>query len=103
MRVTWGAWPLARPSRYFFYFVLDEFALLPRLSHIADGINFGRELGLRFLVATQNVNQVLVVRGPGQRIVDVTQGRVDQLGLGPCQRQSRHGPFRIVVFMRFFL
>ncbi len=41
-----------------FYFVLDEFALLPRLSHIGDGINFGRELGLRFLVATQNVNQV---------------------------------------------
>lgn len=43
---------------YNFYFVLDEFALLPRLSHISDGINFGRELGLRFLVATQNVNQV---------------------------------------------
>jgi hypothetical protein len=41
-----------------FYFVLDEFALLPRLSHIGDGINFGRELGLRYLVATQNVNQV---------------------------------------------
>jgi type IV secretory pathway TraG/TraD family ATPase VirD4 len=42
-----------------FYFVLDEFALLPRLSHMSDGINFGRELGLKFLVATQNVNQVL--------------------------------------------
>jgi hypothetical protein len=42
-----------------FYFVLDEFALLPRLGHIGDGVNFGRELGLRFLVATQNVNQVI--------------------------------------------
>ena len=42
-----------------FYFILDEFALLPRLGHIADGINFGRELGLKFLVATQNVNQVM--------------------------------------------
>lgn len=41
-----------------FYFVFDEFALLPRLAHIGDGINFGRQLGLRFLVATQNVNQV---------------------------------------------
>ena len=41
------------------YFILDEFALLPRLSHVSDGINFGRELGLKFLVATQNVNQVL--------------------------------------------
>ncbi len=44
------------PDNY--YFVLDEFALLPRLAHIGDGINFGREFGLRFLAATQNVNQV---------------------------------------------
>ncbi len=47
------------PVRDNVYFILDEFALLPRLSHISDGINFGRELGLKFLVATQNVNQVL--------------------------------------------
>ena len=48
-----------RPVPDNFYFVMDEFALLPQLSHISDGINFGRELGLKFLVATQNVNQVL--------------------------------------------
>jgi type IV secretory pathway TraG/TraD family ATPase VirD4 len=41
------------------FFVLDEFALLPELSHISEGINFGRSLGLKFLVGTQNVNQVL--------------------------------------------
>jgi type IV secretory pathway TraG/TraD family ATPase VirD4 len=41
------------------FFVLDEFALLPELAHISDGINFGRSLGLKFLVGTQNVNQVL--------------------------------------------
>jgi Type IV secretion-system coupling protein DNA-binding domain len=46
------------------YFVMDEFALLPELSHISDGINFGRSLGLKFLVATQNVNQVLHAYGP---------------------------------------
>jgi type IV secretory pathway TraG/TraD family ATPase VirD4 len=40
------------------FFVLDEFALLPHLEHISDGINFGRDLGLKFLAATQNVNQV---------------------------------------------
>jgi type IV secretory pathway TraG/TraD family ATPase VirD4 len=45
------------------YFVMDEFALLPQLSHISDGINFGRSLGLKFLVATQNVNQVLHAYG----------------------------------------
>jgi type IV secretory pathway TraG/TraD family ATPase VirD4 len=46
------------------YFVLDEFALLPELSHLADGINFGRELGLRFIAGTQNVHQVLSSYGP---------------------------------------
>jgi transcriptional regulator with XRE-family HTH domain len=45
------------------YFVMDEFALLPQLSHITDGINFGRSLGLKFLVATQNVSQVLRAHG----------------------------------------
>lgn len=45
------------------FFVMDEFALLPKLSHIGDGINFGRSLGLKFLVGTQNVNQVLHAYG----------------------------------------
>lgn len=49
---------VVRPVPDNFYFVMDEFALLPQLSHMSDGINFGRELGLKFLVATQNVNQV---------------------------------------------
>jgi hypothetical protein len=46
------------------YFILDEFALLPELSHIADGINFGRSLNLKFIVATQNVSQILESYGP---------------------------------------
>ncbi len=46
------------------FFVLDEFALLPHLAHISDGINFGRSLGLKFLVATQNVSQVRHAYGP---------------------------------------
>jgi hypothetical protein len=45
------------------FFIMDEFALLPQLSHIGDGVNFGRSLGLKFLVATQNVNQVLNAYG----------------------------------------
>ena len=44
-------------------FVLDEFALLPQLSHIGNGINYGRSLGLRFLVGTQNVSQVIQAYG----------------------------------------
>jgi type IV secretory pathway TraG/TraD family ATPase VirD4 len=40
------------------FVILDEFALLPRLSHVSNGINFGRSLGLKFLVGAQNVPQV---------------------------------------------
>jgi len=46
------------------FFVLDEFALLPELSHISDGINFGRSLGLKFIAGSQNVDQVLHAYGP---------------------------------------
>jgi Type IV secretion-system coupling protein DNA-binding domain len=46
------------------YFIFDEFALLPQLSHIADGINFGRSLGLKFVAGTQNVDQITHAYGP---------------------------------------
>lgn len=46
------------------FFVLDEFALMPALSHLGDGVNFGRELGLRFIVGSQNVHQVFSSYGP---------------------------------------
>jgi hypothetical protein len=55
---------LGRPKpRGSVYFVLDEFALLPQLSHIGNGINFGRSLGLKFIVGTQNVSQVIKAYG----------------------------------------
>jgi type IV secretory pathway TraG/TraD family ATPase VirD4 len=38
--------------------VLDEFALLPALRYLDAGLNFGRSLGMRFIVGTQNVGQV---------------------------------------------
>ena len=45
------------------YFFIDEFSLLPHLMHIADGVNFGRSLGARFVVAIQNCDQVSVAYG----------------------------------------
>ena len=45
-------------------FVMDEFALVPQLQHLSDGINFGRSLGLKFIVGTQNVEQVLLGYSP---------------------------------------
>ena len=41
------------------FFVIDEFKLLPNLYHIDDGVNFGRGLGAKFIVAMQNIQQVI--------------------------------------------
>jgi type IV secretory pathway TraG/TraD family ATPase VirD4 len=46
------------------FVILDEFSLLPKLRHIDAGLNFGRSLGLRFVVGTQNVGQVMSAYGP---------------------------------------
>lgn len=40
------------------YFVADEFRLLPNLEHIDDAVNFGRSLGVRFIIGIQNVEQI---------------------------------------------
>lgn len=45
------------------FFILDEFALLPELTHLSNGLNFGRSLGLRFIVGTQNIKQVQEMYG----------------------------------------
>jgi len=45
------------------FFILDEFALLPELTHMANGLNFGRSLGLRFIVGAQNIKQVQEMYG----------------------------------------
>lgn len=41
------------------YFVIDEFNLLPNLYHIDNGVNFGRSLGAKFIVAMQNIHQII--------------------------------------------
>lgn len=45
------------------YFVIDEFSLLPHLYHIANGVNFGRSLGAKFIVAIQNCRQIIEAYG----------------------------------------
>lgn len=40
------------------YFITDEFRLLPHLKHIDDAVNFGRSMGIKFLVGVQNVEQI---------------------------------------------
>ncbi len=45
------------------FFIIDEFKLLPNLSHIDDGINYGRGLGAKFVIAIQNIPQMLNAYG----------------------------------------
>lgn len=40
------------------YFITDEFRLLPNLKHVDDAVNFGRSLGIRFMIGIQNVEQI---------------------------------------------
>lgn len=40
------------------YFITDEFRLLPHLKHIDDAVNFGRSLGVKFIMGLQNVEQM---------------------------------------------
>lgn len=40
------------------YFIADEFRLIPNLNHIDDAVNFGRSLGVKFMMGIQNVEQI---------------------------------------------
>lgn len=45
------------------FFVCDEFKLLPNLKHIDDAVNFGRSLGIKFMIGVQNVDQIIEIYG----------------------------------------
>lgn len=45
------------------FYVIDEFKLLPNLYHIDNGVNFGRGLGAKFIVAMQNIQQIIEAYG----------------------------------------
>lgn len=40
------------------YIFVDEFKLLPNLSHIDDAVNFGRSLGIRMVIGLQAITQM---------------------------------------------
>ena len=40
------------------WFVIDEFRLLPHLQYLENAVNFGRGLGVKFIVGVQNVSQI---------------------------------------------
>lgn len=42
---------------------VDEFRLLPQLMHVGDAVNFGRSLGVKFVIGIQNIEQVYEAYG----------------------------------------
>jgi len=55
------------------YFVVDEFKLIPNLQHIDDAVNFGRSLGVKFMIGIQNIEQVYECYGE-QRARSILSG-----------------------------
>jgi type IV secretory pathway TraG/TraD family ATPase VirD4 len=47
-----------RRSKGNVWFVIDEFRLLPHLQYLENAVNFGRSLGVKFLIGVQNVSQI---------------------------------------------
>lgn len=45
------------------YIFIDEFALLPQMQHISNGVNFGRELGIKLIAGLQNTEQLTEAYG----------------------------------------
>ena len=45
------------------FMIADEFKLLPNLQHIDDAVNFGRSLGMKFMIGIQNVDQIIETYG----------------------------------------
>ena len=45
------------------FFIVDEFRLLPNLTHIDDAVNFGRSIGVKFMIGLQNIEQMYEVYG----------------------------------------
>lgn len=45
------------------WIVADEFKLIPNLQHVDDAVNFGRSLGVKFMIGIQNIEQVFHAYG----------------------------------------
>jgi type IV secretory pathway TraG/TraD family ATPase VirD4 len=45
------------------WLVADEFRLIPHLQHAENAVNFGRGLGVKFLIGIQNIDQMIEAYG----------------------------------------
>ncbi|MBQ7969079.1 MAG: type IV secretion system DNA-binding domain-containing protein [Clostridia bacterium] len=75
------------------YFITDEFKLLPHLTHIDDAVNFGRSLGIKFMIGIQNVEQIYENYGE-QRARSIMSGFLTNISFrvnDACSREYIQG------------
>ena len=70
------------------YFVADEFKLLPNLGHIDDAVNFGRSLGIKFIIGIQNVDQIYDSYGEN-RARNIFSGFMNQFAFNVSDHATR--------------
>lgn len=70
------------------YFITDEFRLLPNLEHIDDAVNFGRSLGIKFMIGIQNVEQIYECYGE-QRARSILSGFLTSFSFRVNDAKSR--------------
>lgn len=70
------------------YFIVDEFSLLPYLQHIEDAVNFGRSLGVKFMIGIQNISQIYNAYG-SERAQSILSGFLTNIAFNVNDHQSR--------------
>ena len=70
------------------FFITDEFRLLPHLVHIDDAVNFGRSLGVKFLIGIQNVEQIYENYGE-ERARSIMSGFLTNFAFRVTDQRSR--------------
>lgn len=70
------------------YFITDEFRLLPNLEHVDDAVNFGRSLGIKFMIGIQNVEQIYDNYGM-ERALSIMSGFLTSLNFRVNDPKSR--------------
>ena len=70
------------------FFFVDEFKLLPHLSHIDDAVNFGRSLGVKMCIGLQSITQMYDNYGES-RSKSILSGFLNNLFFRVNNKESR--------------
>ncbi len=70
------------------FVVLDEFKLLPYLSHMDDAVNFGRSKGIKLIAGLQAISQINDIYGE-EKARSVTAGFGSMLAFRPNDAKTR--------------